>query len=122
MFDVMVPWVSEILLSAPHHAQGATHVPFTGAAHHLLAGPDIPDPGEPATPPGSEKILAGLRWMKWAGYLTCVGAFIGLGVNMAIHHRRGEGGRHLTGMSWVFLGVIFIGSSTAFVTSIANLK
>ncbi|GLY80450.1 hypothetical protein [Actinoallomurus iriomotensis] len=122
MFNVMVPWASDILLSAPHHARVATHVPFTEAAHHILADGNIPDPGSPETPPGSTKILTGLRWMKWVGYLTCVGAFIGLGVNMAIHHRRSEGGRHLTGMGWVFLGVIFIGSSTAFVSTIAGLK
>jgi hypothetical protein len=77
---------------------------------------------KPATPPGANKIPPGLKWVKRGAHFACVASFIGLGVNMAIHHRRGEDERHPTRVVWVFMGVLVIESSTALVTSIASLK
>lgn len=123
MLSAMIPWISDLLQNTAHHVQGTAHMSLPdAAASPTPSATYIPDPGDPSAPPGSGMFIVMLKWVKWGAYFVCVVAFIGVGVNMTIHHHRGEGGRHFAGVSWILIGVVFISGSTGIVATIVGLN
>ncbi|MCP9970327.1 hypothetical protein LUX57_38345 [Actinomadura madurae] len=64
--------------------------------------------GEVAEPVGPV-----LGWLVWSALGGCVLGFIMVGGKMAIKHRRGEVGAHVTELGWVFLACVIAGSGFA---------
>ncbi|MBF5083759.1 hypothetical protein [Quadrisphaera sp. INWT6] len=81
----------------------------------LAAGGGVPDPGAGVAPPGSEGLLTILQWAAWIGFGVAVLGVVLAGIAMAISHRRGEGGEHMSRLGWVFAGCIVIGSAAGLV-------
>lgn len=51
------------------------------------------------------------RGVAWVGLGGCVVGFMIVGARMAIKHRQGEVEDHLTGLAWVVIASIVVGSS-----------
>ncbi|MEO3828173.1 hypothetical protein [Actinomadura sp. B10D3] len=54
-----------------------------------------------------------LGWLVWSALGGCVLGFIVVGGQMAIKHRRGEFGAHATGLGWVVVACVIVGSGFA---------
>ncbi|MEO3823060.1 hypothetical protein [Actinomadura sp. B10D3] len=54
-----------------------------------------------------------LRWLTWFAAGGCVLGLIMVGGMMAIKHKRGEFGAHATGMGWVLIACVVVGSGFA---------
>ncbi|WP_190824768.1 hypothetical protein [Saccharopolyspora pogona] len=52
----------------------------------------MPNPGGPIAPPGSEKIMLLMQWGLWIGFACCIGGIALFAAKMAISHRQGFGG------------------------------
>lgn len=75
---------------------------------------DVPSPVSTA-PPGSEKMTMVLGWALWVVIaLAVLGVFIVAG-KMILSHRRGEGGEHASGLAFVLMGCVLIGSASGIV-------
>lgn len=83
MLDAMISWTVGLFQYVEH---------FAGAA---AAAADVPNPGEGEQPPFAKPVVTVLKWGMWGGLLCCVGGFIIVGGNMALKHKRGEGGGHV---------------------------
>lgn len=54
-----------------------------------------------------------LRWLVWTALGACVLGFVMVGGNMALKHRRGEGGAHAAELGWVMIACVVAGSGLA---------
>lgn len=83
--------------------------------HHagVLAAP--PDPGQGSAPPGADKLEKVLQWLAWCVFALCVAGILIVAGRMAVQHRRGEGGEHVTGLAWVAVACVLAGSASAVV-------
>lgn len=95
----------------------------TDAAHRVAATlaaalpaprDGVPEPVSTA-PPGSDKILKVLDWGLWVAIAIAVGGVLVVAGKMAINHRRGEAGEHASGLAWVLVGCILMGSASGIV-------
>ncbi|GAA1083364.1 hypothetical protein [Tsukamurella spumae] len=68
--------------------RGAAHASEQATAMLVADGIDV----KPVQPPGGEKILRLLGWLKWAVYIIGVGALIGAGAIFALekYQQRGD--------------------------------
>ncbi|GAA3736855.1 hypothetical protein [Micromonospora maritima] len=83
------------------------HAAFTsvqGVATDVIAAPD---PGNIA-PPGSDKILTILGWVKWIVTAVAVGGAMFIGAKMAIAHRRGDD-TNTSALGWWLAGCVLLG-------------
>lgn len=76
---------------------------------------DIPQPGPPTAPPGSDKFLDILAWAKWVALGIAILGIIILGAVMTIAHNRGSGDDFLQKLGWVAGGLVLIGAAGAIV-------
>ena len=74
----------------------------------------VPDPA-PSQPPGTERFITIMSWVKWVALAICVLGLIIAGAGMAVQARRGEGGEHVGRLGFVLFGVIIISGSGAIV-------
>lgn len=95
------------------------HALTTTAMDMAAAFPgQIPNP-DPIAPPGSEKFVTIMGWLKWVALALAVVAIIVAGVMMGFNSRRGEGSEHAGRLGMIFGGVILISSATAIIGFIA---
>ncbi|MBV2362212.1 hypothetical protein ACFPZ0_04175 [Streptomonospora nanhaiensis] len=80
----------------------------------------VPDPGGAEAPPGSEGLLAILRWVQWVALGVCLAGLMAAGAAMAIGARRGEGGEHMGRLGMVLGGVVVIAGATSLVSFLAT--
>lgn len=79
-----------------------------------LQEPVVPDPVSTA-PPGADKLTMVLGWALYVVIaLAVLGVFLVAG-KMILSHRRGEGGEHVSGLAFVLIGCILIGSASGIV-------
>lgn len=84
------------------------------AAHHLLA--DTPTPGNPSLPGNAEQAInTVLGWVKYIGLAACVAGLFLVAARMAVSHRHGGGGEHMTGLAYVAGALIIIGAAAAII-------
>lgn len=76
---------------------------------------DIPQPGPPTAPPGSEKFLEILSWAKWVALGIAILGLIILGAKMTMSHQRGSGEGHLGTFGWVVAGLVLISAAVSIV-------
>lgn len=81
----------------------------------VLAGGNVPDPGNGSAPPGFEKFQEVMGWIKWIAFGVAVIGIMIIGAKLAIESRRGEGGAHLGALGTAMAGVIVISASTSVV-------
>ncbi|MEU4337599.1 hypothetical protein AB0F59_23590 [Micromonospora lupini] len=74
------------------------------AATGIIAAPN---PGNVA-PPGSDKILTILGWVKWLVTAVAVGGAMFIGAKMAIAHRRGDD-TNTSALGWWLAGCVLLG-------------
>lgn len=72
--------------------------------------------GEP--PPGSDKLLDIVDWVRWIAFTVCVLGILIAGAMMAVGQRRGEGGEHAARLGWVMAACVVIASSTLLVEAL----
>jgi hypothetical protein len=92
--------------------------------HHvtslILAAPGIPDPGQGEEPPFAGPFVTVLKWGVYFALGAGVAGFVIIGGRMAIQHKRGEGGNHMSSLIIVGFGCIVIVSATAIVTGLVG--
>lgn len=95
------------------------HSALLSGVVHLLAG--VYNPGSGKAPPAAvaEKLRMLMDWAAWTATSVCVIGVFAAGGRMALNHRRGEGGEHATGLAWVAIACILIGSASAIVGALA---
>lgn len=76
---------------------------------------DVPNPGDPVAPPGSEKFLEILSWAKWVALGVAILGLIILGAKMTISHQRGSGEGHMGSFGWVVAGLVVISAAVSIV-------
>lgn len=76
---------------------------------------DVPDPGNGQAPPGSEKFIAVMSWVKWLALGVVIIGLMIIGAKLAIESRRGEGGAHLGALGMAMAGVIVIAAAASLV-------
>lgn len=81
----------------------------------------VPDPGT-VKPGWAEGFMKLIGWTSYFALGVCVIGVIISGGAMAIASRRGEGGEHATRLGWVLAGCIVIGSASAIVRGIFEVK
>lgn len=74
---------------------------------------DIPQPGPPTPPPGSDKFLEMLAWAKWIALGIAILGLISLGAVMTIAHNRSSGGDFLEKIGWVIAGLVLISAAAS---------
>lgn len=98
-------------------------IAITDVAHRVLAAVQAAAPaprdGVPVpvatAPPGADKIDKVLGWGLWVAIAVAVGGVLVVAGKMAISHRRGEGGEHASGLGWVLVACILMGSASGIV-------
>lgn len=81
---------------------------------------DVPDPGNGTAPPGAEKFLAVMGWVKWLALGVVIIGLMIIGAKLAIESRRGEGGAHLGSLGMAMAGVIVIAGAASLVGFLAS--
>jgi type IV secretory pathway VirB2 component (pilin) len=66
-------------------------------------------------PPGSDKLLKVVDWVRWIAFTVCILGILIAGAMMAVGQRRGEGGEHAARLGWVLAACIVIASATVLV-------
>ncbi|TDD80432.1 hypothetical protein E1293_20690 [Actinomadura darangshiensis] len=127
MFDLMIPWMSDLLHFPAHLAYGtAAHLSLPDIGVHEprppLEDPGIPDPGKGTAPPLpiADKILLIMKWGAWTGLAACVTGYVIIGARMAIRHQKGEGGGHIASVVIVTFATMLIVSAQVLVSKISG--
>lgn len=84
---------------------------------HMIPDLIMAGPGGEA-PPGSEKLLKIVDWVRWIAFAVCVLGILIAGAMMAVGQRRGEGGEHASRLGWVMAACVVIASSTFLVDAL----
>lgn len=66
-------------------------------------------------PPGSDKLLEVVDWVRWIAFTVCILGILIAGAMMAVGQRRGEGGEHAARLGWVLAACIVIASASLLV-------
>lgn len=80
---------------------------------------DVPDPGDGKMPPGFDRFVDVMGWVKWLALGALVLALIAAGVMMAISQRRGEGGEDATRIMKVLIGAITVSAAVSIIGFLA---
>ena len=81
------------------------------AAGSQVVAADIPTPTG-VQPPGTQGLTTVLNWTFWGVTFLCVVGVLMVAGAMAVAHRRGEGGEHLSKLGWV-MGACVLGAAGA---------
>lgn len=76
---------------------------------------DVPDPGDGAMPPGFDRFVDVMGWVKYLALGALVIALIAAGAMMALNQRRGEGGEDATRIMKVLLGAIVVSAAVSII-------
>lgn len=79
----------------------------------------VPDPGAGAPPPGSDKFLTIMGWIKWGALGVCVLSLIIAGAALGFGGHRGEGGEHAKRIGYILVGVAIISGAVSLVSMLA---
>lgn len=120
MLDVMMPLASDLLQHAAHPIQSPAHLSLLAPTPIPTLPTGVPDPGRGIAPPGADKALIILKWFVWGVYGACVLGFATIAGNMALKHRRGEGGSHLSSVVMVLFACILAASGPALINNILD--
>lgn len=80
--------------------------------------PDLIMGGPGAEPPGADKLLKIVDWVRWIAFTVCILGILIAGAMMAVGQRRGEGGEHAARLGWVMAACVVIASSTLLVEAL----
>jgi len=81
------------------------------------SGTPLPSPGSGTDLPGQvqQQLNSVLGWVKWLGLAAAfAGLFVAAG-RMALSHRMGSGGEHMSALGYIAGGLVLIGSASALV-------
>ena len=92
-------------------ATALVHLPWDGGILLPLDGYDVP----PTAPPGADKLLAVMGWLKWIGLFVCVAGLIIGGAMVAVSHRRGNGFEVARPVALAIIGAVIIGAASGLV-------
>ena len=70
---------------------------------------------DPTAPPGADKLLAIMGWLKWIGLFVCVAGLIIGGAMIAVNHRRGNGFEVARPVALAIIGAVIIGAASGLV-------
>ncbi len=85
-------------------------LPFTKFL--LLA---VVNPGTGIQPPGTQGIVTAMGYVSWVVCALCVTGVLLVAGRMALHHRQGIGGEHLSGLAWVLAACILVAAGSGVV-------
>lgn len=86
----------------------------------VIAGGNVPDPGNGSAPPGFDKFIAVLGWVKWLALGIAIVGIIIIGAKLTIDNRRGEGGQHLGSLGFAMIGIIIISGAVSLVSFLVS--
>lgn len=81
----------------------------------LLTLSAVPDPGTGIQPPGTQGIVTALGYVAWVVCALCVAGVLMVAGRMAIHHRQGIGGEHMSGLAWVLGACILVAAGSGII-------
>lgn len=91
----------------------AGHLLVEGIPGAILAA--VPSVGSGTQPPGTQGIVTAMGYAAWVVCAICVvGVFICAG-RMAVSHRQGMAGEHVSGIAYVLAACILVASASAIV-------
>jgi type IV secretory pathway VirB2 component (pilin) len=90
------------------------------ASHLIDAAGTVPDPGNGDAPPGFDKFVTVLGWVKWVALGIAVAGVIIIGAKLTIDNRRGEGGQHLGSLGFAMIGIIIIAGAVSLVSFLVS--
>jgi len=111
MFDLVSGLGSMVTTSIP---AVLTHLAMPwdwGLIWPLDGGFDV----SPTAPPGAEKLLQVMGWLKWIGLAVCMAGLIIGGAMMAFNHRRGNGIEVAKPIALSVVGAVIIGAASSLV-------
>ncbi len=75
----------------------------------------VVDPGTGIQPPGTQGIVTAMGYVSWVVCALCVTGVLLVAGRMALHHRQGIGGEHISGLAWVFAACILVAAGSGVV-------
>jgi hypothetical protein len=90
---------------------------MTTAAHLITktAMLAVVDPGTGIQPPGTQGIVTAMGYVSWVVCALCVTGVLLVAGRMALHHRQGIGGEHMSGLAWVLAACILVAAGSGVV-------
>ena len=73
------------------------------------------DPGTGTQPPGTQGIVTALGYVSWVVCALCVAGVLLVAGRMAVSHRQGGGGEHMSGLAWVLGACILVACASGVV-------
>jgi hypothetical protein len=75
----------------------------------------VVDPGTGIQPPGTQGIVTAMGYVSWVVCALCVTGVLLVAGRMALHHRQGIGGEHMSGLAWVLAACILVAAGSGVV-------
>jgi hypothetical protein len=75
----------------------------------------VPNVGTGIRPPGVHGIVTVISYVAWIVSALCVTGTLLVAGRMAVHHRQGIGGEHMTGLAWVLGACILVAAGSGIV-------
>ena len=75
----------------------------------------VVDPGTGIQPPGTQGIVTAMGYVSWVVCALCVTGVLLVAARMALHHRQGIGGAHMSGLAWVLAACILVAAGSGVV-------
>jgi len=75
----------------------------------------VVDPGTGIQPPGTKGIVTAMGYVSWVVCALCVTGVMLVAGRMALHHRQGIGGEHMSGLAWVLAACILVAAGSGVV-------
>ena len=75
----------------------------------------VVDPGTGTQPPGTQGIVTAMGYVSWVVCALCVTGVLLVAGRMALHHRQGIGGEHMSGLAWVLAACILVAAGSGVV-------
>ncbi len=75
----------------------------------------VVDPGTGIQPPGTQGIVTAMGYVSWVVCALCVTGVLLVAGRMALHHRQGIGGEHMSGLAWVLAACILVAGGSGVV-------
>jgi cytochrome c oxidase assembly factor CtaG len=75
----------------------------------------VVNPGTGIQPPGTQGIVTALGYVSWIVCALCVAGVLMVAGRMALHHRQGIGGEHMSGLAWVLGACILVAAGSGVV-------